>query len=45
MSLAGHPIAQQIRFLDMLDLARTADFYERIVGRGHRRVIQATSRD
>ena len=26
------PIAQQITFLDTLDLARTADFYERILG-------------
>jgi catechol 2,3-dioxygenase-like lactoylglutathione lyase family enzyme len=28
----GLPIAQQITFLDTRDLARTADFYERILG-------------
>jgi len=32
MTLAGCPIAQQITFLDTTDLARTADFYERILG-------------
>src|SRR5262245_13055931 len=32
MSAAPGPIAQQITFLDTRDLARTADFYERILG-------------
>ena len=32
MSPASPPIAQQITFLDTRDLARTAEFYERILG-------------
>ena len=32
MTLTKHPIAQQITFLDTRDLARTADFYERVLG-------------
>ena len=32
MALPGQPVAQQITFLDTRDLARTADFYERILG-------------
>jgi len=32
MALAGCPISQQITFLDTTELARTADFYERILG-------------
>lgn len=32
MTLAGCPITQQVTFLDTPDLARTADFYERILG-------------
>jgi predicted enzyme related to lactoylglutathione lyase len=32
MAVPGRPIAQQITFLDTPDLARTADFYERVLG-------------
>ena len=32
MTATKHPIAQQITFLDTRDLARTADFYERVLG-------------
>src|SRR5215475_5498982 len=32
MSTAPAPIAQHITFLDTRDLARTADFYERVLG-------------
>ena len=32
MALPKGPIAQQITFLDTRDLARTADFYERVLG-------------
>src|SRR5262249_10767839 len=32
MALPRQPVAQQITFLDTRDLARTADFYERILG-------------
>ena len=32
MAVTKHPIAQQVTFLDTRDLARTADFYERILG-------------
>jgi catechol 2,3-dioxygenase-like lactoylglutathione lyase family enzyme len=32
MAVPRRPIAQQITFLDTRDLARTADFYERVLG-------------
>ena len=32
MARPGRPPAQQITFLDTRDLARTADFYERVLG-------------
>jgi catechol 2,3-dioxygenase-like lactoylglutathione lyase family enzyme len=32
VSGADRPVAQQITFLETRDLARTADFYERIIG-------------
>ena len=32
MTGTDYPIAQHITFLDTRDLARTADFYERILG-------------
>ncbi|HVQ76896.1 MAG TPA: VOC family protein [Candidatus Binatia bacterium] len=32
MTRDGYPLAQQITFLDTRDLARTADFYERVLG-------------
>ncbi|HXJ84010.1 MAG TPA: VOC family protein, partial [Candidatus Methylomirabilis sp.] len=32
MARARRPITQQITFLDTPDMARTADFYERVLG-------------
>jgi catechol 2,3-dioxygenase-like lactoylglutathione lyase family enzyme len=32
MAVPGRPLAQQITFLDTPNLARTADFYERVLG-------------